>query len=88
MKTYLRLVEANATVKQYQKELGFKGGDVMLHIRFINYYRGYIKMAEEIAVLASKKRGSTLLERAKIRMEIRRVRTKYRSILSKLKAGK
>jgi len=87
MRTFLRLVEANATVKQYEKELGFSGGDVRVHIKFINYYRAYIKMGEEIAVLAKKKKGLSLLERAKIQMEIRQVRTRYRSLLSKLKAG-
>ena len=84
----MRLVEENATVKQYKKELGFNGGDVRIHIKFINYYRAYIAMAEEISILTKSKKGLGVLERAKVGMEIRKVRTRYRSLLAKLKAGK
>ena len=87
MKIFLRLVEENSTVKQYKKELGFNGGDVRIHIKFINYYRAYIEMAEEISELTKSKKDSSLLERAKIGIEIRKVRTKYRVLLTKLKGG-
>lgn len=87
MKAFLKLVDSNATVKQYKNTLGFDGGDVRIHIKFIPYYRTYIKMANEILELSKKKKGSSVLEKAKISIEIRKVRTKYREILNKLKAG-
>ena len=87
METFLRLVEANATVKQYKNELGFNGGDVRVHIKFIEYYRVYLKMAEEISILTRSKKDAGPLQRTKLEMEIRRVRTKYRSLLLQAKAG-
>lgn len=86
MRTFLRLVEANSTVKQYRKALGFEGGDVRVHIKFVKYYAKYIEMSEEISILSKKKKDATPLERTRIQVEILKTRTRYRDILSKLKA--
>lgn len=85
MRVFLKLAEQSAPMKKYTKQLGFKGGDVRVHIKFINYYRAYLKMTDEVLELAKQKKGASLLEKARINMKIRAVRSAYRPILSKLK---
>jgi len=88
MKIFLRLVDANSTVKQYKNQMGFDGGDVRIHVKFIPYYREYVKMAEEISELAKGKKETSMLKKAQINMEIRRLRTSYRDRLTRLRAGR
>jgi len=85
---FVSLIEQSAPVKRYERELGFKLGDFRSHLRFLNYYRTYIEMNKEIKELTKKKRGATTLVKARINMEIRKLRTEWRPKLVEAKRNR
>ena len=87
MIAFINLVDSNAPFKKYQRDLGFTLNDFRVHLKFVNYYRLYIQMTHEVGELAKKKRGKTTLEKARINMEIRQLRTSWRPRLAEAKKG-
>jgi len=85
MIVFLALVDANSPVKHYMRDLRMDMGDFRIHLKFVKYYRTYIKMHNEVAELAKTKRGATVLEKMKINNQIRQLRKQWMPKLAESK---
>lgn len=86
MKTFINLVDSNASSKKYKKLFNMTPSNVRGQTKLVPYYRLFIELADKVIELQRKRSRTTDLDTKKeIHNEIVRIRKNYAPRLGSLR---